>query len=85
MKGFELLGIDLMIEEPDADAQAAGARVWLLEVNSFPGSAPFDQWHGKSTAFHEGIVGLAASLVHLMHGSQPGQPDEGARWCRVTH
>ena len=66
---FELIGLDLMIEKPTDDTPTDGARCWLLEVNSFPASAPFDQWHGKSQRFHEGVVGFATSLLHLMRGA----------------
>ena len=58
-----------MIEKPTDDTPTDGARCWLLEVNSFPASAPFDQWHGKSQRFHEGVVGFATSLLHLMRGA----------------
>ena len=86
---FELVGLDLMLER--SVVATSSPRVWLLEVNSFPAAAPFQQDHGKSTAFHREQVGFCASLLSIvlnsrgkLLGGEVGRPTEMAKWRIVA-
>ena len=72
-------------------AATSSPRVWLLEVNSFPAAAPFQQEHGKSAAFHREQVGFCASLLSVvlnsrgkLLGRELGRPNEMAKWRIVA-
>ena len=65
---YDFVGLDLMIEDSGNDKLTGecGKRCWMLEVNCFPGAAPFKEAEGKSAAFHQGMIGFCASLMAMV-------------------
>ncbi len=73
---FELVGLDLMIEDSLHQELCLGdggnellPRCWMLEVNCFPRAAPFEEMEGKSQAFHLGMIDFCASLMAMLIGN----------------